>query len=189
MKRSTIVALLAVVLAAPAAAQAGMFTFTPNPPDLNDLDHTKAYSWAIDWTPPAGESIISAELSFTNIRNWDNDANALYVDLLNSPASGVHEYTDNEAAGDYFASFAGKTQLITYWNLPSTPQNLTYTFTASQLATLNTYAADGHFGIAIDPDCHFYNDCVKLKLVTPEPATVFVLVVGVLTAIRRRSLA
>jgi hypothetical protein len=93
---------------------------------------------------------------------------------LNSPPAGVHQYTDNEGGGDYFAGFAGgETHLVTYTNLPSAPLDLTHVFTTSQVAALNAYLADGRFGIGFDPDCHFFNDCIKLRVVTPEPAAVW----------------
>lgn len=190
MKRIAYVVLFLGVLASPVVAQAEMFTFTPSPSDLYDLDHTKAYTWGINWTPPPGHTVIAAELFFDNIRNWDNNPNVLYVELLNSPLAGIHQYTDNEGGGDYFVGYAGgRTNLVTYTNLPNTAQDLTYVFTPAEVTALNTYLADGRFGIGFDPDCHFYNDCIKLKLITPEPASVVLLLAGALAAIRRRRTA
>jgi hypothetical protein len=190
MKASAFVVLLAAFLAAPVVAQAEMFTFTPSPADLYDLDHSKAYLWAINWTPPPGQTVIGAELFFDDIRNWDNNPNVLYVELLNSPPPGIHQYTDNEGGGDYFLNYAGgATHLVTYTNLPTTPQDLTYVFTPAEVVALNSYLADGRFGIGLDPDCHFYNKCIKLKLVTPEPASVVMLLGGAMAMIRRRRTA
>jgi len=190
MKSSAGVVLCLAFLAAPAAASAGTYWFTPTPADLYDLDHGKAYAWGLNWTLPPGETVIAAALFFDNIRNWDNNPNVLYVELLNSPPLGVSQYTDNEGGGDYFLSYpGGRTPLVTYTNLPSTPQDLTYVFTAAQITALNTYGADGRFGISFDPDCHFYNCGIKLKLITPEPASAVMMLTGALAMLRRRRTA
>jgi hypothetical protein len=185
MKVSALLALVAVGMA-PALAVAATYTFQPTPHDLYDLDHTKAYSWGMDLVLAPGEAAVAATLTFDNIRNWDDNPNVLYVHLLDTCPLGVQHYTDNEGGGDYFASFpGGQTHLVTYTNLPSTPQDLVYTFTPGDLAALNTYLADHRFGIGIDPDCHFYNDGITLGIVTPEPATIMLLAIGVVTLLRR----
>ena len=88
--------------------------------------------------------------------------------------------------GDYFINvYTGEeTPLVTYSNLTTSPVTLTYTFTDDELAALASYAAEGTFGLGFDPDCHYYNDGVKLtittsKVVVPEPATISLLGLGV----------
>ncbi len=187
MIKRTLSAVAAVILLAPCVASADtILTFSPSRVDLWDLDHSYAYGWGIDAVLPQGESVVAATLTFDNIRNWDNNPNVLYVDLLDDFAAGVTRAMDNRG-GDYFADDAGdRIPLVTYRNLPTSPQDLVYVFTAKQIDVLNDYVADGRIGIGIDPDCHFYNDGIELCLVTPEPGTVALLAAGLPVVIRRR---
>ena len=55
-----------------------MYTFTPNPSDVYDLDHYQYYLWSIDSSGVnsavgAGETITGATLTFNNISNYDNN--------------------------------------------------------------------------------------------------------------------
>ena len=80
-------------------------------------------------------------------------------------------------------------ELVTYYNLPTTPQDLEYIFDAAEVAKLNQYLAnDGVIGLGFDPDCHFWNEGVSLELeYIPEPATMSLLGAGgALLALRRR---
>ena len=75
--------------------------------------------------------------------------------------------------------------------------DITFTFNAAAISALNSYAADGNFGLGLDPDCHYYNRGVKLTVSTdyqpvPEPSTMLLFGLG-LTAcgvimIRRKRL-
>ena len=188
-KRISILSVL--MLIAPSSVWAGsVLTFQPTPNDLSDLDHTRVYTWGIDVSLPPQEQVIAASLTFHQISNWDNNPNVLYVHLLDSIAKGVQQMTDNEGGGDYFASLsATHALLVTYRNLTTTPRELTYTFTPADLKVLNSYLADGRIGIGFDPDCHFYNTGVELKLVTPEPASVALLAAGALATLRRNRAA
>ena len=75
-------------------------------------------------------------------------------------------------------------------NLPAWPQDLTYTFTAEEVETFNTYLRNGdNVALGFDPDCHFYNNGVSLALcysVVPEPACAVVIVLGAVASILRR---
>ena len=160
--------------------------FSPTPADLYDLDHHKAYRWGFDVELPGQEEVVSATLTIRNIRNWDSNPNVLYIRLLDWCELGVRQSTDNQGGGDFFATYGyPHIHLVTYVNLPTTPQNLVYEFAAGQIVALNSYLADGRIGLGLDPDCHFYNDGVELRLVTPEPA-VWILLLGTLPMLLRR---
>jgi hypothetical protein len=190
-------AVVVIVLAAQVAL-AGVYQYQPPDDDMYDLTHQKAYRWGINPGIPEGEDIVGAEIFFDNIRNWQsNDPNDLYVTLLDTASSGLTVYTDNQGGGDYFAGDGPL--LVHYQDLPSTPQDITYTFDAGEVATLNGYVADGNFGLGIDPDCHFYNDGITLTLETecsppdgppvPEPLAGSILLggLGMIAARRKRS--
>ncbi|MFO7900301.1 MAG: PEP-CTERM sorting domain-containing protein [Planctomycetota bacterium] len=197
MKLAGILTVLVVMLAAPMAL-ADVYTYQPTPSDLDDLDHAKAYEWGIDVSDiPDDEAIAGASLLFYDIRNWTTESNDLYVTLLDTAAVGVTEYADSQNSTDYFAGQG--LALVHYEDLSTTAQDLTYTFDASEIATLATYAADGVIGLGIDPDCHFYNSGVELQIGTtpgaedltapiPEPAAGSILLgaVGMLLARRKR---
>lgn len=184
----------AIVLGALAAsfASAGTYTFTPtNNTDLGDLDHYYAYSWGITSNIPQGEVITGATLTIKNIYDWQKEDDILYVNLLDNPASGVKSFYDNQASGNYFA---GQGVAVGTWSDPvgghSTNTDLTFDLgKLGLLNTLNQYAADGKFGFGFDPDCHYFNDGVKLTVTTaavPEPASMATLAVGGLALLRRR---
>lgn len=188
---------LVLMLAMAGMAGANIYTLQPPPSpnhDLWDLNHDNYYAWKI--TPSelnlsSGEIITGASLFFDNIENWDSQLNTLYVSLLSgddlSFAGEVFIGTDNEGAGDnVLADFIGL-PLVTFENLPDWPQDLTYNFTAGDVAALNVFATDGVFGIGFDPDCHFWNDGITLSIETvPEPATCLLLGLGALLAKRRK---
>ena len=154
------------------AGKAATYNLQPTPADLYDLNHYKYYVWVPDWQTPADENIVGASLFFDNIRNWDNNQNVLYVhliDLSRQVSPGVYQGRDNQGGGDAFAGMGDK--LFEWHNLPSTPQDLTYNFTADERAALESFAADGNFALAFDPDCHFYNDGVTLTIQTQPGGT------------------
>jgi hypothetical protein len=180
-------------------ASAAMYSLEPNDRDLGDLDHKKNYTWGIntpwDLTPDENsqyEMVVSATLSFDNIRNWDNNPNVLYIHLLDSAPLGVEVNYDGQGGGNAFDGEG--IELITYNNLPATSQDLSYSFTQGEIDTLNDYAFDARFGLGFDPDCHFYNSGVSLDVVTattplppiPEPATMAILLAGGAVVLRRR---
>ncbi|MDD4889396.1 MAG: PEP-CTERM sorting domain-containing protein [Phycisphaerae bacterium] len=179
----SLVIVLAVVLAA-SVASADVFTFTPNPSDLNDLDHNYYYTWRIS-SSLIDQPISEATLTFRNIRNWDSNPNVLYIHLLDTAGSSpnVRSYWDGEGGGDAFLNQG--IELVTYHNLPATGQTLTYSLDHSELVKLNEYLAAGRdFALGFDPDCHFYNDGISMRLVegtfapVPEPATLSLLAAG-----------
>lgn len=171
---------------------AGADVFTPDPADLLDMEHGHFYIWGINWSVPTGETIVGASLFFDNIRNWDDSTNDLWVHLFDTAPLGTGQYTDSDPAeDDEFATEPG-TLLEHYVNLPATAQDITYTFSDSELLALKGYVADGLFGLGFDPDCHFYNDGVSLTIETqtvPLPGALLLGGLGLssaVAALRRR---
>lgn len=80
-------------------ASADNFSFSPNPVNLNDLDHHMVYTWRIDNVNLLGKNITSATLTFQNIRNWDTSPNQLYIHLLDTAINaGVASFADAPAS-------------------------------------------------------------------------------------------
>lgn len=172
--------------------------------DLNDLDHNYYYAWRIDWQLPENAVITEAYLWFNNIRNWDNNYNELNMHLLSQAYDDGTEFWDDDWDTDVYGSGNGQwwekrdndndwvdsiaanypydSTKLTTWTLPSYSQDLYYNFDQSELDALMLYLQDGNIGIGFDPDCHYYNDGIKLKIKwedgppppsnpVPEPAT------------------
>jgi PEP-CTERM motif len=70
-----------------------------------DLDHHNAYTWQINNIPSlAGKTIISATLTFKDIANWDQNANMLFVHLLNSANAGFNGNNQVASVVDEFGT-------------------------------------------------------------------------------------
>jgi hypothetical protein len=198
--KSTLTLILVVAVAGPAMA----LSIHPTPhSDLSDLDHSLYYTWGIKLGMPQGMQIETASLFIDDIYDWTAErTDILYVHLLdnppanpliepgNLPSSRVTTNWDNENHGDAFEGQG--VRLFTYTDrvggLPS--EDLNYTFTASDIKTLNDYwANNGVFGLGFDPDCHYYNKGITFNYTlvpVPEPTTLVLLAMGLGAAAFRR---
>lgn len=156
--------------------------YQPSPPDMYDLDHWRYYTWGIDLgfnSSDPGYEIRSAELVFTNIRNWNSNDNVLFIHLLDGATAGLAQGGDSQS--DFVDEFDGIGLKIAEWsNVPAgTAVDLVITFDETQLAQLNEWAQDGNIGFGLDPDCHFYNDGVKFAITIPAPGAVLLGSIGI----------
>jgi hypothetical protein len=171
-------------------SRATPYTYTPNPVDLNDLDHHSAYTWRIDNINLGGATITGASLTFTNIANWDTNPNILFIHLFDTAKNpGVSSFLDaigvpvpvNQMADNFAGTLLNSNPLIaagtantflTSRSFTMTPITYTYNFTAAQLVALQSYIANGgNIAFGLDPDCHFFNDGVKFTMSVPDGGT------------------
>jgi len=197
-----------IVIALPAVASADTITFqapitAPNSGSGGsrqfDLDHHSAYTWKIGGVNLAGKTITGATITFRNISNWDNNANMLFIHLLDTAKNaGVSSFQDapltQTPVTDIHDDFAGTRYLsnplvtagtantfLTQRSFSTTATNFVYTFTADQLQVLSAYFLNGgDLAFGFDPDCHFWNDGIAFSFTTaptatPEPATLALL--------------
>ena len=212
MKRTLLLLAAIILIGAPMTALADTFTFQAPTTAANqgnggpkqfDLDHHRAYTWRIDGVNLAGKTITGAKLTFSNISNWDHNANMLFVHLLDTARnSGVASFLDasgvpvpqsqiiDNFAGSLFnsnplvAAGTGNTFLFAQ-SFSTTPTNFVYNFTADQLQILSAYFLSGNnIAFGLDPDCHFWNNGIKFEFTTadntvPEPTTMALLGTGI----------
>ena len=168
-------------------------SYQPTPTDMYDLDHGSYFLWGIDLTSAAdfslGDNITAAELSISNIRNWTDEQNVLFIHLLDyaDPITnfGLARGRDEGWLEEDF--FAGQGEWIIDWrNDPAgVAVDVTFRFDTDLLEILNEFAAnDGIIGFAIDPDCHYNNDGVAFTIQTdpvhtPAPGAVMLGSVGI----------
>jgi hypothetical protein len=177
-----------LALIAPIAARAASFTYTPAPSaTLDNLDHHYAYSWRIDNINTGGANITGASLTFSNIRNWDNNANMLFIHLLDTAKnSGVRSFIDasgapvpsNQIADNFASPLVSSNPLVangtantflTSRSFTMTPITFIYQFTAAQVAALQSYIANGrNIAFGFDPDCHYFNNGITFSFTVPE---------------------
>lgn len=151
-----------------------------------DLDHYRAYTWSIQGNNlTADTTITGATLTFHNIRNWDNKANRLFVNLFdyannlghNAVASVRDTNVDadgtNGTFSDYFdgpnaLTSIGGVDLLTLVNVSTKPSTISHTFSGEQLGRLNEFFRfdDTTLAFGLDPDCHFWNDGLSFSITT-----------------------
>jgi hypothetical protein len=184
-------------LALVGTVHAGMYTFTPTPADLYDLDHHNAVAWGVTNTAALqsqltdGFRISGATLTINNIWDWKKEDDMLFINLLDDPKSGVRVYSDNTAdnvISNYFdttaggAKWQGSTPLTT-WTDPNGGDNgankinFVYNFGQADLTVLTKYLTDPTysnkvaFGLGFDADCHYYNTGISLVIHTEKIPT------------------
>lgn len=147
-------------------AQATPTTVNFSPTGLGTMDGIYAYQWGINWTVPTGNQITAASLAYSNVKLTSfglNNPGILWSNLLDtgsgSGTTSVTTYTDSDSPTDYWGStgLLGK-ELFPTLNVAHNPSY------ALDLATLQTYAADGHFAIGIDPDCYYTDSSIVLSV-------------------------
>lgn len=177
--------LIAQISAHAFAATSTSYTFAPTPADLWDLDHYYYYRWIINNSDisaaiPETETITSASLTFTRIRNWtdENDILRVYLVDYSGRAASTARVWDNQDRNSTTYLNGLSHALVGTWSDDVGPYGAsapgstgTFTFDSDLLAILNNYAADGNFGFVIDPDCHYYNEGISFNITT-EPRRV-----------------
>lgn len=83
MKRIVLAASVSALMVICSVARADVFSLSPSDPNLDDLDHSKYYTWGVSTPWPTDEQeAVSATLSFNDIYNWTTESNVLYIHLL-----------------------------------------------------------------------------------------------------------
>ncbi len=171
------------------SAQAVLTTLSYSP-GLGDMAQNKAYTWRLDNLPT--NLVTGATLTFSDIKNWDANANKLFTHLLDSAnTGGVNSFNDGSSTrttmADVTDDFAnprhhaspdwlvapgtGDTKLFGK-SFSMTPTSWTYTFNEAELTKLNQYLSDGTIAFGFDSDSHYFNEGITFSMMflPPPPA-------------------
>jgi len=193
------------LMANSASATVTSISWQPAPADLYDLDHHDVYTWRIDNIKVDPSTITSATITFTNIANWDSNANVLHMHLLDTAKfSGVASFIDDPSGISPVTDFTDDFISSRFHGDPSwlvangtadtflidksftiTPTDYTYRFTAAQLTALEQYLANNQdIALGFDPDCHYFNDGITFTLnFTPIPEAANMIPIACLAAV------
>jgi hypothetical protein len=186
--RTAVVGALAVLLCGVAAnATVDPYKYTYETDDLNSLDHRRIYAWGMEpqWDTDL-EVVVFVKVSFKNLRNYNDEENDLYVNLLDTTLHlGVHSMPEfSPMPANWFEILGPASVLVEHYeDLPDYGQDRSFELTSAELIKFNEFASDGRFGLGLDPDCHFYSCGTEVEVHTaliPEPATLGLLGIGAL---------
>lgn len=178
------------------SASAGIHHFTPSPADMYDLDHGYYYGWGIDHDFGT-EKISNVILTIDNVNNWKQEDNMLFINMMEQMDAGLYIGLDNYKVDEYYNIenfYEGQGIAVTEWTdtdggWSGDVVDLRFDFRSMGLVDdFATFAADGNFGFGFDPDCHFYNDGIKLTVITdtPEPASMILFALGLAGGFARK---
>jgi hypothetical protein len=157
---------LLMLLVIPLAAQATTKSWSTT--GFTSLAHGTDYTWFVDpgsWPIPAGEYIVSASLTITELNNWyEPEYDYMNIYLLEDNTSG----------------WPIKTLLTTYSDTNGTSaETFTYNLTNSQISVLTGYLSNSsNFALGFDPNCHYYDRNMTFTINTQVPEPTSLLLIG-----------
>ncbi len=154
-------------------AQATTYTYTFTPTGLSTMDGLNYYTYGFDWSVPAGQTIVDATLTYNNLYLTTGDPNStpqFFSTLLNTATVGKTTGYDgdnnapNPTPGPNVFLFGD----ATFSTPGSGYATLTYDFASisNAIPTLDSYVADGNWGLGFDPDCYYTDTGITFTITT-----------------------